>query len=284
MKCLTLNLHSIIPVKGLDLSWEERLEILADTICSRQYDIVALQEINQSIDSPMADRSELSLLHYVSLGESAVREDNAVLALIRCLKAKGINYYFSYSISHIGYARFEEGTAILSQYPPKSAVTLISSRDRERNNWTYRCQTGLIVRCGGTSYAFLSVHFGWWTADNGLEGFKEQWDRTLDRLKDLETEQVIMLGDFNGDPDVPAETYDYVTNKSGYYDACMIRGSRNKLVTAIGKIDGWDSDIYHQLDYIFSSKMLNTRHISSIFDNKNEKQISDHYGIEWESG
>lgn len=51
-KCLTLNTHSWMEVNAL-----KKLFDLAEHIFREKYDIICLQEVNQSISSPLAKSS-----------------------------------------------------------------------------------------------------------------------------------------------------------------------------------------------------------------------------------
>ncbi len=96
MKLLTLNCHSWQEENQID-----KIKYLAKVIKEKQYDVVALQEISQRIDSKVV--------------KDNIKEDNFVYLLVKELEFLGeYNYSYIWDFSHIGYDIYEEGLAILT--------------------------------------------------------------------------------------------------------------------------------------------------------------------------
>ena len=83
MKLLTINVHSWLEENQL-----EKLNILAKTIVEKKYDVVAMQEVNQLINS--ADVYQ------------GIKEDNfgkLLLDKIREYGEEGYSYYWTYDLT-----------------------------------------------------------------------------------------------------------------------------------------------------------------------------------------
>ncbi|SQB93219.1 endonuclease/exonuclease/phosphatase family protein [Clostridium tetanomorphum] len=99
MKVLTLNCHSWQEKKQL-----EKIQYLAKVICQNNYDVIALQEVSQSINSRILFDN--------------IKEDNFAFILIKELEILGEDKFkFVWDFSHMGYDKYEEGLAILTKYP-----------------------------------------------------------------------------------------------------------------------------------------------------------------------
>ena len=97
MKLLTINVHSWLENNQL-----EKLDILAKTIVEKKYDVIAMQEVNQLINSENV--------------YSNIKKDNfgkMLLDKINSYGESGYSYYWTYS--HIGFDKYEEGLAILAK-------------------------------------------------------------------------------------------------------------------------------------------------------------------------
>ncbi len=80
MKLLTLNTHSLS-----DANEDNKLKAIAHVISSRDIDVIALQEVNQTMNAKSISCDE----HYV--GRDIIKEDNFALALSKLLEGK---YYW----------------------------------------------------------------------------------------------------------------------------------------------------------------------------------------------
>lgn len=102
MKLLTLNCHP----------WQEdnqyeKIKHLVETIKENSYDVIALQEVSQTVEEKIAYGN--------------IKKDNFALVLLNELKKQGVENYslvwgFSHMYSHM-YKNFEEGLAILTKHP-----------------------------------------------------------------------------------------------------------------------------------------------------------------------
>ena len=117
MKLLTLNCHS----------WQEenqieKIKYLASVIKEEQYDVIALQEVSQRIDSRSVD--------------SKIKEDNFAKLLIEELNnINEYKYNFVWDYSHIGYDIYEEGLAILTLHDIKDFKSFYISKSEDKTNY-----------------------------------------------------------------------------------------------------------------------------------------------------
>ena len=90
MKLLTINTHA-----WLEENQDEKMEILAKTIAEKQYDVIAMQEVNQLMNSPVI--------------YDGIRNDNYGWKLLEKLeKYTDTDYYYHWSNSHIGFGKYDE--------------------------------------------------------------------------------------------------------------------------------------------------------------------------------
>lgn len=159
MKLLTLNVHA-----WQEENQMEKLEMLARDIASERYDVIALQEVMQSIDAPVVNGN--------------IKQNNYALVLIQLLQELGVNDYdFVWDMAHYGFETFEEGLAILSRHPIKSNESFFVTELQDMNNWKTRKIISAVVSYHGKELNFFSGHFGWW--DDEIAPFKEQIDAFL---------------------------------------------------------------------------------------------------------
>ncbi|HZH61314.1 MAG TPA: endonuclease/exonuclease/phosphatase family protein [Metabacillus sp.] len=258
MKLLTLNCHS----------WQEdhqleKIKILAETIMEKSYDVIALQEVSQSIDSETI--------------EGRLKKDNFALILLEELKKLGVtDYQTVWDFSHIGYDVYEEGVSILTKHPIENTTSFFVSQSDNTDYWKTRRIVGAKIRLNNESIAFYSCHLGWWGDEE--EPFKEQIDALCDQASS--NEKYFLMGDFNNDANIRDEGYDYLLSK-GLYDSYTLSEEKDQGVTVAGEIAGWDKNKQDlRIDYIFSNFPVNVQKSSVIFNGKNKPVISDHYGVE----
>lgn len=258
MNLLTLNCHS----------WQEdhqleKIKILAETIMVKSFDVIALQEVSQSIDSEIID--------------GQVKKDNFAWILLEELKKLGItDYQFVWDFSHIGYEIYEEGVALLTKHPIENTTSFFVSQSEDTEYWKTRKIVNAKIRINNESIAFYSCHLGWWGDEE--EPFKDQIDVLCDQAK--LNEKYFLMGDFNNDANIRGEGYDYLLSK-GLYDCYPYSKEKDQGVTVAGKIAGWDKNNQDlRIDYIFSNFPVNVQKSSVIFNGKNKPVISDHYGVE----
>jgi len=253
MKLLTINTHSII-----EPDYEKKLDYFIGTIAKNPPDIIAMQEVNQSVLSELAD----DLPGFMPCISRMVREDNHVLRVVRALYGKGISYNWTWVPIKLGYGRFEEGLSFMSRYPIIQAKSIYISTTREYSNFKTRRLLGISTGAGD----FYNVHMGWWNDEE--EPFLLQWQRADEYING----KAWLMGDFNSPDDVRNEGYDAVI-KSGWYDLCRTG------CTVAKKIDGWEVDKKQRLDYIFCNFKTQVEYATVVFDGKNGEEVSDHFGV-----
>ncbi|EJE7235108.1 endonuclease/exonuclease/phosphatase family protein [Clostridium botulinum] len=260
MKVLTLNCHSWQEEKQL-----EKIRYLAKVIYENNYDVIALQEVSQSINSKILFDN--------------IKEDNFALILIKELEELGENRFkILWDFAHIGYDKYEEGLAILTKHPIKEKDSFYISKSKDRNFW----KTRKIIKCkiyyNNHLISLYSCHLGWWNDEE--EDFKLQVNKLVQDVKEDET--CIAMGDFNNDAFFRNEGYDYVIDKN-LKDIYDLAKSKDNGVTVIGNIDGWENNRKNmRLDLILSNKNLDIEYCRVIFNGINKEIISDHFGVEAE--
>ncbi|MEE0943959.1 MAG: endonuclease/exonuclease/phosphatase family protein [Clostridia bacterium] len=264
MKLLTLNTHSII-----EENYQKKLLYFADVLCDIQPDIIALQEVNQTLNSKWLPHTHLE--GYVD-GTNTVdlKEDNHIASVNTILRTRGINYNWSWIPIKNGYNKFDEGIGILSLSPIIETNSILLSKDDNYNNWRTRKAFG--IKTSDNSW-FYTVHFGWW--DDEYEPFKYQWERFVESVDT--NADIWILGDFNCTPDSPS--YSLITN-SGWYDCYKLSLEKDDGVTVAGSIAGWDNNTSKKrIDYIFTNKKKRIKSTKVIFNGKNKAVVSDHFGV-----
>lgn len=258
MKLLTINTHSLI-----EENYPRKLLEFVKAISIEKPDIIAMQEVNQSVDK----KAVSNLKRYVPCDSLAViREDNHVYNAALCLK----DYFWTWLPIKNGYSKFDEGIALMSRSPIIKTDVLTVSGICDYNNWKTRKLVGICTE-EYPGEMFYSVHYGWW--NDTQEPFEKQWKNTVSHLPKDKT--VWLMGDFNNPSDVRNEGYDLI-KKSGWYDSAS-----EEYFTAHSKIDGWnsDKDTGMRIDFIFCKKKQNFLYSKPIFDGKNYSVISDHFGV-----
>ncbi|GAB3049221.1 endonuclease/exonuclease/phosphatase family protein [Virgibacillus ainsalahensis] len=257
MKLLTLNCHSWQE----ENQWE-KMDTLAGVIHEQSYDVIALQEVSQSITAENTDGN--------------VKTDNFVLLLIQKLKELGSAYDYTWDFSHIGYDRFEEGVALLTKHPIIYRESFFVSRSEDTSFWKTRKVVGLTIDFNGKAVAFYSCHMGWWKDEE--EPFRFQMDQLAEQV-DQSTPHFLM-GDFNNEAGVKQEGYAYCLDL-GYYDTYQLAQERDSGITVGGEIAGWEKNgEKKRIDFIFASEKVNVPSSAVVFNGSNMPVISDHFGVE----
>ena len=270
-RLLTLNTHS-----WLEKEPQKKLEQLAQAISEQNYSLIALQEVNQLIESPFADTD--SYFCPTDENQWGIKADNFALLLVTRLKELGHHYYWGWAYNHMGYDKYEEGVALLSKTPLTTQQVTVSKNNDPAD---YRTRTVLIgqTHLGGHSLTVISGHYSWWIDEQN--GFSHEW-ATL--LKNIPTSEVLLLaGDFNNPAHLSGEGYDLIMAsdlklKDAFIEAPIKQGE----YTVEKNIDGWQSNTQKlRIDFIFGKNItFNTCKIK--FDGLNSPIISDHFGIESE--
>ncbi|MBU3136824.1 endonuclease/exonuclease/phosphatase family protein [Clostridium gasigenes] len=258
MKLLTLNCHS----------WQEenqieKIKYLAKVIKEKQYDVVALQEISQRIDSKVV--------------KDNIKEDNFVYLLVKELEFLGeYNYSYIWDFSHIGYDIYEEGLAILTNKNIKNSSSFYISKSNDKNFYKSRNIIKATIEVEDENYDIYSCHLGWWGEDK--EPFEYQANELIRNISKSNTN--FIMGDFNNNAFVIGEGYNYLLDK-GLVDTYNIAKDKDNGITVGGEIDGWKNNSdSKRLDLILSTEDINVVSSKVIFNSKNYNVISDHFGVE----
>ena len=269
MKLMTLNTHSLV-----EPNYVYKKEEFIKVIKKEQPDILALQEVNQSI---VAKKLPDNLDGFIKC-ESSIREDNHAWAVVKGLRELGITYYWTWIGAKVGYDKYDEGMAILSKKPIIKVEQNFISQIEDYHNWKTRKMLGIQVE--GSSDWFYTVHMGWW--NDTEEPFKNQWNRIEAITKEKNDATIWLMGDFNSPDDIKGEGYEWV-NKRGWKDTYHKKGSG---ITVKEEIDGWkDTDNRgackkeKRLDYIFCNRKKTIKSSCVFCNGKNYPIVSDHYGV-----
>lgn len=262
MKLLTLNAHS----------WQERdqldkIDYLAKVIADHQYDVIALQEVSQRIDS-------------TPLANSQLREDNYAYLLVEKLnRLSKEQYKLSWTFAHIGYDIYQEGLAIITKHPIIEEKAIPLTVTANESSWKRRVALKLTIDFNNQDIDIFSCHLGFWHDQE--EPAKEQFVRLIEATQ--QDRLTFLMGDFNTDASVSNEGYDFLSNQ-GWFDTYKLAETKDKGYTIPGQIDGWrDADhSAKRIDYIFVNQPLEINHFATIFTGDHKKIISDHFGVEVE--
>lgn len=261
MKLLTLNTHSWIEKDPID-----KLQYIAKVIYEEGIDIVALQEINQKIESKLID--------------NILREDNFGYLLLKELKEKyGVEYQYRWDYHHIGYDIYEEGTALLVKGKVLESFGEYIGNINDPTYWKTRKYTRMTTEIDGEICDVYSCHMGWWNDEEN--SFQDQLDDIIERIGERKN-KIFLMGDLNNVAEVRGEGYDYLLEK-GLYDTYTLAQDKDNGITVGGVIDGWkdkkDGDKAKRIDFIFTNKEIRVKSSKVIFNGKNRDVVSDHFGV-----
>lgn len=265
MKLLTLNTHSL---EEPDTPAKQR--IFAREILKLQPDIIALQEVNQTMT---AAPSQPGPGYIPAQNAIPVKADNHALALIRLLEQDGLSYHWSWLPAKVGYDKYDEGLALFSRKPILETADFLVSRTCNYHNYRTRRLLGIRTEDGW----FFSVHMSWWSDEQ--EPFAAQWQSFLKQLP--QDAPVCLLGDFNGDAACKGETHDLVA-ASGFADTYELARHKDAGWTVCGVIDGWrdqESVPARRIDQIWSRQPVNVSSSQVVFNGEAQPVISDHFGV-----
>lgn len=270
MKLLTLNTHSLV-----EKQYPEKLEQFILAICEEMPDIIALQEVNQTIaEQPVTN------LHmgYVPCTEGIIiRRDNHVSNVADMLQNYGLEYYWTWLPMKKGYDRYDEGIALMSRSSILETKIIHTSVIDDYCNWKTRKIIGIRTEAAPEEW-FFSVHYGWW--NDPEEPFQGQWQRTVTALANHR--RVWLMGDFNSPAEVRGEGYDMIRN-DGWFDSYPLAKHRDSGITVGNVIDGWKDKLSDtdgmRIDQIWCSEKPKIISSEVIFNGENRKIVSDHYGV-----
>lgn len=275
MKLLTCNTHSIV-----EKDYEEKLSYFNKWLAKEEYDIVALQEVNQTHESKKINIDGLK--GYVPSGEGIIiREDNHIMRVVNSLQAQGKEYYWTWTPIKLGYGKYDEGIGIISKHKPKEIREFYLTKSKSYTNWKVRKVIGIKVEIEGKERWFFSVHTGWWNDEE--ENFKDQL-RKLNRELSFVDEDIYLMGDFNNPYQIENEGYDEILN-SGWYDTYDLAEEKDDGITVSGLIDGWKENKNlkeMRIDFIFKTNNKKVKRSRVIFNGKVGEVVSDHFAVEVE--
>ncbi|EOL45190.1 endonuclease/exonuclease/phosphatase family protein [Enterococcus caccae] len=268
MKVLTLNTHSWLENEPL-----EKLHQLATQITQEEYALIALQEVNQRIDSlPVVSPYNF----HPSEKQLPIHEDNFAYLLVQLLKEQGHDYHWSWAYNHIGYSTYHEGVALLSKQPIHPKTVVVSE---EQNPNDYRTRVLLIgqTELAGKPITAVCCHYSWWLETGG---FSYEWKQTEQALQN-HSSPLLLMGDFNNPASVAKTGYDLVlTSSLQLQDSFLAADQKVGEHTVEKAIDGWgENQEKLRIDYIFASQELSVSSYQIVFDGKSTPVISDHFGV-----
>ena len=261
MKLLTLNTHS-----WREENSDEKIAYLANTIIEKDYDIIALQEVNQMTDMPLIEGSHL-------------RRNNYMLVLLEEIEKQGGPKYYSYwQSSKTLRDYYEEGSCILSKTPILEEMVFTASQKAKHTSPKKRNIVRITTKYHGRLIDVYSCHLGWWHDE--IEPFKPQWEVIHQHIR--EDRLSFLLGDFNNNANLRGEGYDYMM-AYGLWDTYTLAKEKDSGVTVQGEIAGWqDNKASLRIDLILATEEMKVRSSKVIFNGEHKEVISDHYGVETE--
>ena len=277
MKILTLNTHSL-----QEENYHQKLAWFVEQILHKRPDLIALQEVNQTISAPEADTSHLIGMASVPGCGIPVRWDNHAAEIAYRLRQAGVECSWTWLPIKVGYDKYDEGLAILS-LGPKIAQTeaFPISEIQDYRNWRTRKVLG--VRLEGMKDWFYTVHMGWW--NDPVESFQGQWQKLSQALAAKKAESPVwLLGDFNSPAEVHGEGYDHI-RAAGWYDTYHLAKTKGNGYTVEGVIDGWRDKLNGtepagmRIDHIWCSRKVPVSYSHVLFNGKCGPQVSDHFAV-----
>lgn len=270
MKLLTLNTHSLV-----EDNYSTKLDAFVSAIAEQRPDIIALQEVNQTIAETQVD--VISEGYVPCVENIVIRKDNHVYKAAELLEGAGVKYYWTWLPLKKGYNKYDEGIALMSRSRIiETDVVRISETD-DYNNWKTRKIIGIRTEAAPDEW-FFSVHYGWW--DDLDEPFQNQWQKTVEYMKKYS--RVWLMGDFNSPAEVRNEGYDMI-NSGGWYDSYTLARTRDNGITVGKVIDGWRDKVSGtdgmRIDQIWCSQKAEIASSEVIFNGANKPVVSDHYGV-----
>ena len=261
MKVLTLNAHS-----WREANSEDKIAYLASVIVEKDYDLIALQEVNQMTDAAYIEGSHL-------------RSNNYMVVLLDEIKKQGGCEYYSYwQISKILDGYYEEGSCILSKTSILEEATFTVSSATENSSRKKRNIMRITTEYKGEKVDVYTCHFGWWHDE--IEPFKPQWERLRPHIR--KNRLSLLLGDFNNNANIRNEGYDYLLNE-GLWDTYTLAKEKDNGATVQGEISGWQgNELDLRIDLVMANRKLEVKSSKVIFNGDNKEVVSDHYGVEVE--
>lgn len=304
MKLMTLNTHSLA-----EADYEEKLRLFVEGVLKERPDVMALQEVNQTMEGEEVSAVTLIASGYYPCpqpGEEAsvkertmpstgsfppIRRTNHAFRAAQALSQAGFPCFWTWVPAKVGYGIYDEGTALFSRLPILAAGQFYLTESQDYQDWKTRKALYITVEKEGRPHTFFSLHMGWWQDEK--EPFKEQWRRLLKRTEPLRRNGAVwLMGDFNGPDTLRGESYDMVEG-DGWKDVYRLAKERAGTITVPGVIDGWrdkQAAAGMRIDYIwyggpYSEDLdIAVSRAATVFDGERHPVVSDHFGLlaQWE--
>jgi maltose 6'-phosphate phosphatase len=265
MNVLTLNTHS-----WLEDNQVEKLKVIAQEIATGDYDLIALQEVNQSMAAEIIVPDGL---YCPTDGMIEIKEDNFALRLVEELQILDHDYYWAWTYSHVGYGIYQEGNALLSKNPiiPKE---YLASQSTDVWDHTTRKNLSGLTEVAGKLVQVLSCHFSWWNEGK----FAYEWQQTEAFLAEP-AESLLILGDFNNEADSLGHQL-VLASPLNIQDSFLTAPSKIGEATVVKAIDGWqENQAALRIDYVFASRNEQPIEYEVVFDGNRVPIVSDHFGV-----
>ncbi|AXY25372.1 hypothetical protein CL176_04795 [Suicoccus acidiformans] len=277
MKVMTLNAHA-----WLEEDNSKQLRDLAAWLSQNNYDLIALQEVNQQIKAELLPESQFACLNYQSIQHTGVwdeialppvKVDNFALNLVQALAKQGLSYYWTWLPAHHSYDYMDEGVAILSKYPFLAEGYLLSP-GKAFADYRRRVALSASLVVNGHKLQAVSTHLSWWN-----QGFQEEWQELRQHLSPLQT-SILLMGDFNNEASIRKQGYDHII-QADFSDSYHTSVHQEGKVTVKAAIAGWEGhDAGKRIDYIFTSPDLKAETYRIILNGERGPIVSDHFGID----
>lgn len=260
----------------MEKNYIEKLIHFVEGILAEKPEIIALQEVNQSLDAQPVPEEELAGYHPCRK-DVVIRKDNHVWNVVKMLRLRGLEYQWTWLPLKKGYGKYDEGIALMSRSPINRTDILHVSNVDDYENWKTRKLLGVSVE-GLWDEWFYSVHYGWW--DDEEEPFGQQWKITDEYME--RRNKVWLMGDFNNPDQIEAEGYDMIAD-CGWLDSYILAEKKDLGITVANVIDGWKEKLTDtngmRIDQIWCNRAEKVKSSKVVFNGKNYPIVSDHYGV-----
>lgn len=273
MKLLTLNTHSLV-----EENYEEKLLAFVEMIKEEKPDVIALQEVNQSMTAKEAFGYEDTGFIPCKGFSDTIRADNHGYRLAKLLILSGVRYHWTWVAAKRGYDTYDEGMAFFTLNKMEDVESFFISHSTNYENWKTRKGLGISV----AKMRFYNVHMSWW--DDEDEPFKLQWEKFAKKIPQDET--CFIMGDFNNPAAKKEEGYELIL-QSGMIDTWQEANVKDSGVTVSHRIDGWKDKTGEiagdkmgmRIDYIFCNKKVPVEYSKVVCNEVIYPVVSDHYGV-----
>lgn len=277
MKLMTINTHSIV-----EENYIGKTDAFVAKISELVPDIIAMQEVNQTADAPLAEAGLQLGRCYSNQEPRPLKADNHAARVADALRRSGLEYNWTWLPMKLGYGKYDEGMAVFCRKPIAETNVVLLTSNGDYTTWRTRYALG--IRPAGTEDWFYTVHLGWW--DDEKEPFDRQWERLQAAVKSKNHQgRCFLMGDFNSPAQVAGEGYDLI-KESGWHDTYLLAEKKDDGNTVRGVIDGWRDKLTKEqmldgmrIDHIWCSESVGVRSSRTCFDGINEPVVSDHFGV-----